>query len=113
MGNLRDDLAAVVVHRSHLEAEERRLIEDALAHGWSFSEVGRALGVTRQAVAKRYTNSTARRPKAPTRVQRILAQQHKEREFTELIESVLGPRESRSWPKPVREKPPRRSPSQD
>lgn len=49
-----DGLAAVVALRRLAERLEAAQVERALREGWSWSEVGEALGVTRQAVHKKH-----------------------------------------------------------
>jgi hypothetical protein len=49
-----DGLAAVVALRRLAERLEAAQVERALRDGWSWSEVGEALGVTRQAVHKKH-----------------------------------------------------------
>ena len=50
----RAGLRAVVALRSHAEALEFREVEAALRVGLTWTEIGAALGVTRQAVHKKY-----------------------------------------------------------
>ena len=54
----REGLAAVVALRRLLGALEAENVERALAAGWSWTEIAEGLGVSRQAVHKKY----ARRP---------------------------------------------------
>ena len=49
-----DGLAAVVALRRLADLLEAAQVERALREGWSWSEVAEALGVTRQAVHKKY-----------------------------------------------------------
>jgi len=49
-----DGLAAVVALRRLADDLELAEVERALAEGWSWSQVAEALGVTRQAVHKKY-----------------------------------------------------------
>lgn len=49
-----DRLTAVASLRAELERIEARAVEDAVRAGWSWSRVGRALGVSKQAVHHRY-----------------------------------------------------------
>jgi hypothetical protein len=49
-----DGLAAVVALRRLAERLEAAQVERAMRDGWSWSEVGEALGVTRQAVHKKH-----------------------------------------------------------
>ncbi len=49
-----DGLAAVVALRRLADLLEAAQVERALRQGWSWSEVAEALGVTRQAVHKKY-----------------------------------------------------------
>ena len=53
-GDPRAGLRAVVALRSHAEALEFREVETALRAGLTWAEIGEALGVTRQAVHKKY-----------------------------------------------------------
>jgi hypothetical protein len=57
-----DGLGAIVALRRRLDALESAHVERALEQGWSWSRVGRALGVTKQAVHRRH----ARRGAAPS-----------------------------------------------
>ncbi len=50
----REGLAAVVALRRLLAALEAENVERALAVGWSWTEIAEALGVSRQAVHKKY-----------------------------------------------------------
>lgn len=49
-----DELAAVVALRRLADRLEASGVERALRDGWSWSQVGEALGVTRQAVHKKH-----------------------------------------------------------
>jgi hypothetical protein len=49
-----DGLAAVVALRRLADLLEAAQVEHALRDGWSWTEVAEALGVTRQAVHKKY-----------------------------------------------------------
>jgi hypothetical protein len=49
-----DGLAAVVALRRLADDLELAEVERALAEGWSWTQVAEALGVTRQAVHKKY-----------------------------------------------------------
>jgi len=46
-------LAAVVALRRLADGLERQAVEQALAQGWSWSQVAQALGVTKQAAHRR------------------------------------------------------------
>lgn len=46
-------LAAVVALRLQADRLERRAVRQALTSGWSWADIGEALGVTRQAAHKR------------------------------------------------------------
>ena len=64
--NPADGLAAVLALRRLADSLEAAQVERALREGWSWSEIAEALGVSRQAVHKKY----ARRAQAagiPTR----------------------------------------------
>ncbi len=50
-----DGLAAVVALRRLAERLEAAQVERALRDGWSWTEVGEALGVSRQAVHKKHS----------------------------------------------------------
>ena len=54
-----DGLAAVVALRRLADLLEVAQVERALRDGWSWSEVAEALGVTRQAVHKKYARRVA------------------------------------------------------
>ena len=54
-----DGLAAVVALRRLADLLEAAQVERALREGWSWSEVAEALGVTRQAVHKKYARRLA------------------------------------------------------
>jgi len=54
-----DGLAAVVALRRLADLLEAAQVERALRDGWSWSEVAEALGVTRQAVHKKYARRLA------------------------------------------------------
>jgi len=54
-----DGLAAVVALRRLAERLEAAQVERALREGWSWAEVGEALGVTRQAVHKKHARRLA------------------------------------------------------
>jgi transcriptional regulator with PAS, ATPase and Fis domain len=47
-------LAAVVALRHMAEQLERKAVKEAIAQGWSWSQVAEALGVSKQAAHKRY-----------------------------------------------------------
>ena len=57
--NPADGLAAVVALRRLADLLEAAQVERALRDGWSWSEVAEALGVTRQAVHKKYAKRVA------------------------------------------------------
>jgi ClpA/ClpB-like protein len=59
-------LAAIASLRLQLEALERDYVSDALRAGWSWSQIGAALGVSRQAAHKKH----ARRGALPESAQR-------------------------------------------
>ena len=47
-------LAAVAALRGLVERLEALQVDNARRHGWSWEEIGKALGVTKQAVHKKY-----------------------------------------------------------
>jgi len=47
-------LAAVVALKQMAEQLERKAVKEAIAQGWSWSQVAEALGVTKQAAHKRH-----------------------------------------------------------
>lgn len=49
-------LAAIKRLRAELDQLEEAQVANALARGWSWARIGRALGVTRQAVHRKYSN---------------------------------------------------------
>lgn len=55
-------LAAVVALRHMAEQLERKAVKEAIAQGWSWSEVAEALGVTKQAAHKRHAKSNKKNP---------------------------------------------------
>jgi transposase len=63
--NPEDALAAVVALRNMAEQLERKAVKEAIAQGWSWSQVAEALGVSKQAAHKRHAayirNTTNRR----------------------------------------------------
>jgi FixJ family two-component response regulator len=52
--NPEEALAAVVAIRHMAEQLERRAVKEAIAQGWSWSQVAEALGVSKQAAHKRH-----------------------------------------------------------
>ncbi len=54
-----DALAAVGALRRLANRVEDAAVEQALAAGWTFSEIGEALGVTKQAVHKKHARRLA------------------------------------------------------
>lgn len=54
-----DGLAAVVALRRLADLLEAAQVERAVREGWSWSEIAEALGVTRQAVHKKYARRLA------------------------------------------------------
>lgn len=52
--NPEEALAAVVALRLMAERLERKAVKQAIAQGWSWSQVAEALGVTKQAAHKRH-----------------------------------------------------------
>ncbi|MCG7912009.1 MAG: helix-turn-helix domain-containing protein, partial [Candidatus Thiodiazotropha taylori] len=48
-----DALAAVVALRHMADQLERKAVKEAIAQGWSWSQVAEALGVSKQAAHKR------------------------------------------------------------
>ena len=57
--DLAEGLAAIVALRRRLDGLESVHVERALEQGWSWSRVGRALGVTKQAVHRRHARRRA------------------------------------------------------
>jgi DNA invertase Pin-like site-specific DNA recombinase len=57
--NPADGLAAVVALRRLADMLEAAQVESALRKGWSWSDIAEALGVTRQAVHKKYAKRAA------------------------------------------------------
>jgi biotin operon repressor len=54
IGDVADDLAAVVALRELADQLEDAAVERALSSGWGWSQVAEALSVTRQAVHKKH-----------------------------------------------------------
>lgn len=52
--NPEEALAAVVALRHMAEQLERKAVKEAIALGWSWSQVAEALGVSKQAAHKRH-----------------------------------------------------------
>ena len=61
--NPEEALAAVVALRRMAEQLERKAVKEAIAQGWSWSQVAEALGVSKQAAHKRHAANVSR-PKA-------------------------------------------------
>jgi DNA invertase Pin-like site-specific DNA recombinase len=57
--NPADGLAAVVALRRLADRLETAQVEQALRDGWSWNDIAAALGVTRQAVHKKYAKRAA------------------------------------------------------
>jgi hypothetical protein len=62
--------------RCELDSRERRLIAEARAYGWNNGDIGKVLGITRQAVGQKLRREATRRPSAVILVQQ--AQQRAE-----------------------------------
>ena len=62
-GGPADELAAVVALRELADRLEDAAVEKAMRDGWSWSQVAEALGVTRQAVHKKYAKRLS--PRSP------------------------------------------------
>ncbi|HET8589535.1 MAG TPA: helix-turn-helix domain-containing protein [Nakamurella sp.] len=54
VGEVADDLAAVIALREVADRLEDAAVQRAISAGWSWSQVAQALGVTRQAVHKKH-----------------------------------------------------------
>jgi len=54
-------LAAVVALKQMAEQLERKAVKEAIAQGWSWSQVAEALGVTKQAAHKRHAAGTRKK----------------------------------------------------
>lgn len=59
IGEIADDLAAVVALRELADQLEDAAVERALHDGWGWGQVAEALGVTRQAVHKKHLRRLA------------------------------------------------------
>jgi hypothetical protein len=59
LDEIADALAAVVALRRRADQLEASAVERAMRAGWSWSQVGEALGVTRQAVHKSHASRLA------------------------------------------------------
>jgi len=55
-------LAAVVALRQQANRLERRAVADAIDQGWTWAQVGRALGISAQAAHKKFAADVRRRP---------------------------------------------------
>jgi len=55
--NPEEALAAVVALRVMAEQLEKKAVKEAIAQGWSWSQIAEALGVTKQAAHKRHAAS--------------------------------------------------------
>ncbi len=66
--NPEDALAAVVSLRHMAEQLERKAVKEAIAQGWSRSQIAEALGISKQAAHKRHAahiqNTTSRKGKS-------------------------------------------------
>ncbi|WP_091827365.1 helix-turn-helix domain-containing protein [Marinobacterium iners] len=66
--NPEDALVAVVALRRMADKLERKAVKEAIAQGWSWSQVAEALGVSKQAAHKRHAayiqNTTGRKGKS-------------------------------------------------
>lgn len=58
--DLAEALAAVVALRLMADKLERNAVQAALAHGWSWSQIAEALGVSKQAAHKRLAHLYSR-----------------------------------------------------
>ena len=48
MASLEEQLIGIARQRCQLEDEERDLVAEALRYGWTYADIGRALGVSKQ-----------------------------------------------------------------
>jgi len=58
--NPEEALAAVVALRHMAEQLERKAVKEAIAQGWSWSQVAEALGVSKQAAHKRHAANVSK-----------------------------------------------------
>ncbi|GAA6136816.1 helix-turn-helix domain-containing protein [Arenicella sp. 4NH20-0111] len=58
--NPEEALAAVVALHRMAEQLERKAVKEAIAQGWSWSQVAEALGVSKQAAHKRHAASISK-----------------------------------------------------
>ncbi len=61
---LDQQLLRLARNRCELEDRERSLIAEARAYGWSNEDIGKVLGVTRQAIGQKLRRERPRRPGA-------------------------------------------------
>jgi hypothetical protein len=64
--DLEDSLTALALLAAEREREEAQRVSDALGAGWSWSQIGAALGVTKQAAHRKYAKKQLPAPADPS-----------------------------------------------